>query len=108
MKGVNAGGVNSASAANASSQSIRYHKKNSRNRHEPYMDTSGALSLSANLSSLFNQQGSPPFKARHRELSFSGTNSTSMNQQQTSVDRYNIRNHRGSEPNPLELIYANL
>lgn len=66
-------------------------RKSSRTRHEPYIE-----SVSKNY-------GRPvsPFSFRKREKSFSGSSELLR-----FGENFN-RNHRDSEPNPLELIYAN-
>lgn len=70
------------------SNSMKFQRRSSKSRHEPYMDNSSVGYVS--------NQSSPPYRSRQRE-SFSGTNN----------ERFSNRAHRGSEPNALDLIFAN-
>jgi hypothetical protein len=75
---------------------MKFQRRSSKSRHEPYLDGSAIGPASSNYAHVSNQS-SPPYRSRQRE-SFSGG---------TSNERYSNRAHRGSEPNPLELIFAN-
>lgn len=76
-----------------SNSNLIIHRKTNRNRIEPYMENcSNGASIQSGLSS---------FRIRHREQSFSGSNSSPMYQ------NTNGPLHRGSEPNQFELIFAN-
>lgn len=78
--------------------SMKFQRRSSKSRHEPYLDSSAIGPASSNYAHISNQS-SPPYRSRQRE-SFSGGGGTSN-------ERYSNRSHRGSEPNPLELIFAN-
>jgi hypothetical protein len=94
---------------------IKYQRKSIKSRHEPYMDLSpNSTSLNSNfLTTHCHQPSGIVFRTRPREKSFSGTNSTTFNMSSTNMSTNNSnsyvfgRSHRGSEPNPLELIMAN-
>ena len=86
-----------------SNSSMKYQRKSSKSRHEPYLDNSsnsgGSINLNANATYCMNiGKTSPPYRTRQREPSFSGTN----------PERFNSSIHRGSEPNPFDLILANM
>jgi hypothetical protein len=66
------------------------------NRNEPYMDSK--------ISNL-NNKSQVQFRTRHREQSFSGTNSSPMFQ--TINESFNDPAHRSSVPNQFDLINAN-
>ncbi len=80
---------------------MKSQRRTSRSRHEPYDTTAGGGGITCGL--LLNpNQTSPPYRSttrREREQSFGG-----CSYQQSGAD-FSI--HRTSEPNPLDLIYAN-
>ena len=95
-----------ASYSGGSSNSMKYQRRSSKSRHEPYLDNSpnNSINLNTNLGYGINSvtnigKTSPPYRTRQREQSFSGSN---------SQDRFNSSIHRGSEPNPFDLISANM
>jgi hypothetical protein len=81
--------------------SMKYQRRTSKSRHEPYLDNNVGCSLntSASYGGTHIGKTSPPYRTRQREQSFSGTN---------NLERFNGNIHRGSEPNPFDLIAANM
>ena len=100
--GYAAGASSEDEDANMSTSSAIKYQRKMRSRHEPYTAEKSSSSGSGSLSSAPSQT-SPTYKMRQREQSFSGTNSPP----QHYLERYNGRTHRRSEPNALDLIYAN-
>ena len=86
-----------------SNNPMKYQRRTSKSRHEPYLDNNsgGLINLNTNTGYGGSHIGktSPPYRTRQREQSFSGMN---------THERFNGNIHRGSEPNPFDLIAANM
>jgi serine/threonine protein kinase len=117
--------LNAYSGGSGSNCSMKYQRKSSKSRHEPYMDnlsvcvsgSGGGVGGSINLnlsgsSSPGNANGScisktsPTFHTRQREQSLSGK---SNQERAIRTNSYSggIIIHRGSEPSSFDLINAN-
>lgn len=97
----NNSGINDGCSSNTS---MKYQRKASRSRHEPYVTDIGSSNNNLSVNSI-NSTIQPYNRVRPREQSFSGTNSSPVSQ--NFSERYNNRCHRGSEPNQVDLIFAN-
>ena len=89
--------------SSGTNNSMKYQRRTSKSRHEPYLDNNSSASINLNANTSYGGshigKTSPPYRTRQREQSFNGTN---------THERFNGNVHRGSEPNPFDLIAANM